>query len=204
MDCKTIRTFEKDGHIIQWGDATAVLERKVSDQSIDLIFADPPYSIGKRFADFYDKWPSERAYVDWCENWLELCIAKLKPAGSLYVMSSTQCLPYLDLFLRTRLHIASRIVWCYDSSGVQAKRHFGSMYEPILFCVKDKDNYTFNADDIKVEARTGAQRKLFDYRKSTPSTYSPLKIPGNVGTMPEFDIACMNTKTTRHKNLNRC
>ena len=36
------------------------------------------------------------------------------------------------------------------SSGVQAKRYFGSMYEPILFCVKDKNNYTFNADEIKL------------------------------------------------------
>ncbi len=175
-----IRTFQKDGHIIYWGDAVTVLKEKVADQSVDLIFADPPYGIGKQFANFYDKWPSEADYVQWCKSWLDLCIAKLKPNGSLYVMTSTQCVPYLDLFLRERLHIASRIVWHYDSSGVQAKRHFGSMYEPILFCVKDRNSYTFNADDIKVEARTGSQRKLIDYRKATPTPYSAEKIPGNV------------------------
>ena len=180
----SIRTFEKDGHVIHWGNAVTVLEEKVSDQSVDLIFADPPYGIGKRFATFRDKWPSEEAYVKWCENWLELCIAKLKPTGSLYVMTSTQCVPYLDIFLRERIHIASRIVWHYDSSGVQAKRHFGSMYEPILFCVKDSNNYTFNTDDIKVEARTGAQRKLMDYRKPTPTPYNKEKVPGNVWYFP--------------------
>ena len=189
-----IRTFQKNGHIIYWGDAVAVLKEKIADRSIDLIFADPPYGIGKQFANFRDKWPSEADYVQWCKSWLDLCIAKLKPNGSLYVMTSTQCVPYLDLFLRERMHIASRIVWHYDSSGVQAKRHFGSMYEPILFCVKDKNNYTFNADDIKVEARTGAQRKLIDYRKVTPTPYSPEKIPGNVWyyarvryRMPEYE-----------------
>ena len=176
----SIRTFEKGGHIIHWGDAVATLERKVPDQSIDLIFADPPYSIGKKFSGFGDKWPSEADYTKWCESWLDLCIAKLKPTGSLYVMNSTQYIPYIDLFLRQRIHIASRIVWHYDSSGVQARRYFGSMYEPILFCVKDKDNYTFNADDINVEARTGAQRKLIDYRKATPAPYNTRKIPGNV------------------------
>ena len=175
-----IRTFQKDGHIIYWGDAVTVLKEKVTDQSVDLIFADPPYGIGKQFANFRDKWPSEADYVQWCKSWLDLCIAKLKPNGSLYVMTSTQCVPYLDLFLRERLHIASRIVWHYDSSGVQAKRHFGSIYEPILFCVKDRNSYTFNADDIKVEARTGSQRKLIDYRKATPTPYSAEKIPGNV------------------------
>ena len=67
-------------------------------------------------------------------------------------MTSTQFMPYFDLFLRKRITILSRIIWSYDSSGVQAKNYFGSMYEPILFCVKDKNNYTFNADDIMVEA----------------------------------------------------
>ena len=184
MNHGNIRTFGKDGHLIYWGDAVTVLAGKVPDESADLIFADPPYSIGKRFANFRDKWPSEAEYAKWCESWLELCIAKLKPTGSLYVMASTQCVPYLDLFLRERIYIASRIVWHYDSSGVQAKRHFGSMYEPILFCVKDKDNYTFNADAIKVKARTGADRNLIDYRKTKPSRYNTEKVPGNVWYFP--------------------
>ena len=54
------------------------------------------------------------------------------------------------------------------------------MYEPILFCVKDKDNYTFNANDVLIEAKTGAKRKLIDYRKPVPTVYSSEKVPGNV------------------------
>ena len=54
------------------------------------------------------------------------------------------------------------------------------MYEPILFCVKDKNNYTFNSDDILVEAKSGAKRKLIDYRKAVPALYSSVKVPGNV------------------------
>ena len=73
-----------------------------------------------------------------------------------------------------------RLVWAYDSSGVQAKRFYGSMYEPILYCVKDKKDYTFNADDILVEAKTGSQRKLIDYRKNPPQPYKTEKVPGNV------------------------
>jgi site-specific DNA-methyltransferase (adenine-specific) len=53
-----------------------------------------------------------------------------------------------------------------------------------LFCVKDQNNYTFNSQDILVEARTGAVRKLIDYRKSTPTTYNSEKVPGNVWTIP--------------------
>jgi site-specific DNA-methyltransferase (adenine-specific) len=75
-------------------------------------------------------------------------------------------------------------VWHYDSSGVQAKKYFGSLYEPILFCVKNPKDYTFNAAAIEIEARTGAVRKLIDYRKKTPGQYKTTKIPGNAWYIP--------------------
>lgn len=175
-----MRIFEKNGHAVIWGDSVEALNHNVPNGSIDLIFADPPYNIGKNFNGRKDRWPSDEAYLTWCYQWLELCIQKLKLHGSLYVMTATQNMPYFDIFLRDRLSILSRIVWAYDSSGVQARKYFGSLYEPILFCVKDKNNYTFNAEDVMVEARTGARRKLIDYRKPTPTVYNSKKVPGNV------------------------
>ena len=176
--------FENNGHAIIWGDAIEALTAEVPDGSVDLVFADPPYNIGKNFNGRKDRWPSDEAYLSWCYQWLELCISKLKPTGSLYVMTATQNMPFFDIFLRKRLTILSRIVWSYDSSGVQAKNYFGSLYEPILFGVKNEDNYTFNADDILVEARTGATRKLIDYRKPVPTMYNSKKVPGNVWSIP--------------------
>lgn len=176
--------FEKDNHIILWGDTIEILSNIVADNSIDLIFADPPYNIGKSFNGTKDKWQSQEAYLKWCYEWLDLCLKKLKDTGSFYVMTSTQNMPYFDIYLRDKISILSRIVWFYDSSGVQARKHFGSMYEPILFCVKNKDSYTFNSEDIKVEAKTGAKRKLIDYRKPIPSPYSSEKVPGNVWQFP--------------------
>jgi site-specific DNA-methyltransferase (adenine-specific) len=165
------------------GDSLQVLSR-LPDESVDLVFADPPYNIGKHFAGFDDTWPSDSEYAQWCYKWLTQCIRLLKPTGSLYVMTSTQAMPYIDLWLRDRLTVLSRIVWHYDSSGVQAKKYFGSLYEPILFCVKDPKNYTFNVADIEVEARTGAVRNLIDYRKDVPTPYKTTKVPGNTWYIP--------------------
>lgn len=172
--------FGTVSHKLIYGDALEVLQNSIKDNSVDLIFADPPYNIGKNFNGNIEKWKSDEAYLDWCYKWLDLCIKKLKPNGSFYVMTATQFMPYFDIYLRKKLTVLSRLVWSYDSSGVQAKKYFGSMYEPILFCVKDKDNYTFNANDILVEAKTGAKRKLIDYRKAIPTVYNSEKIPGNV------------------------
>lgn len=164
-------------------DATEMLS-SLDDESIDLIFADPPYNIGKNFGKCKDKWKNEEEYIKWCYTWLNLCIKKLKRDGSMYVMTSTQAMPYIDIHMRKSMYVMGRIIWNYDSSGVQAQNYFGSMYEPILFCVKDKSHYTFNAQDIMVEAKTGAKRKLIDYRKNPPQPYSSEKVPGNVWHFP--------------------
>lgn len=175
----TMEILGNDNHRIIQGDALDTL-KTIPDNSIDLIFADPPYNIGKNFSGHLDKWATEEDYLNWCYIWLDLCIQKLKPNGSFYVMTATQFMPFFDIYLRKKLDILSRLVWYYDSSGVQAKKYYGSMYEPILFCVKDKNNYTFNTSDILVEAKTGAKRKLIDYRKTVPTVYSSEKVPGNV------------------------
>ncbi len=166
-------------HKIIYADALEAL-KTLPDNSVDLIFADPPYNIGKNFNGKIEKWDTEESYLEWCYEWLDLCVQKLKPNGSFYVMTATQFMPYFDIHLRKKLTILSRLVWSYDSSGVQAKKYYGSMYEPILFCVKDKNNYTFNTNDILVEAKTGAKRKLIDYRKAVPTVYNSEKVPGNV------------------------
>jgi adenine-specific DNA-methyltransferase len=176
--------YQDRGHTIFHGDALQILSSEITAESVDLVFIDPPYNIGKKFSNFHDKWESDRAYVTWAYKFLDECIRVLKPTGTLYVMTSTQAMPYFDLYLREKMVILSRIIWHYDSSGVQATNHFGSMYEPILHCVKDKKNYIFNSEDIKIEAKTGSQRKLIDYRKPIPRPYSTEKVPGNVWYFP--------------------
>lgn len=175
-----MQKFENKEHIIYQGDAIKVLQNSIEDNSIDLIFVDPPYNIGKDFNGLKDKWKSDEDYLNWCYQWIDLLLKKLKKTGSLYIMTSTQFIPNFDIYLRDKIEILSRIVWSYDSSGVQAKKYYGSMYEPILFCVKDKKKYTFNSNDILVEAKTGSKRKLIDYRKNPPQPYNTKKVPGNV------------------------
>jgi site-specific DNA-methyltransferase (adenine-specific) len=175
-----MEVFECKNNKIIHGDSLDILSVEVPNSSVDLIFVDPPYNIGKNFNGHKDKWATDDDYLNWCYKWIDLCIKKLKYNGSMYIMTSTQFMPFFDIFIRKRMTILSRLVWYYDSSGVQAKNYYGSMYEPILFCVKNPDSYTFNSDEILVEAKTGAKRKLIDYRKNPPQIYSSEKVPGNV------------------------
>jgi adenine-specific DNA-methyltransferase len=176
-----MKVFEKGDHKIIKGDTIEVLKTDlIKDGSVKLIFLDPPYNIGKNFDGMQDKWTSDEAYLNWCYEWIDLCIKKLSKDGSLYLMTSTQFMPYIDIYIRSKMHIVSRIVWHYDSSGVQAQNFFGSLYEPILHCVKLKSNYTFNSKEILIDTSTGANRKLIDYRTTPPKAYNAKKVPGNV------------------------
>ena len=173
-------SISNENSIVILGDCLNNLN-KIADNSIDLIFADPPYNIGKDFGNNKDKWNSKEEYINWCKLWIDECFRILKKDGTFYFMTATQFMPYLDVYVSEKYNVLSRIVWSYDSSGVQSKKIYGSLYEPLLMCTKSKKSkYTFNYKDILVEAKTGAQRKLIDYRKKVPTPYNTQKVPGNV------------------------
>ena len=63
MDSVDFKKYNLDKHTLYYGDALNVLPT-LADGSTDLIFVDPPYNIGKRFANFVDKWPSDKVYIE--------------------------------------------------------------------------------------------------------------------------------------------
>ena len=162
------------------GDSLEVL-KSMKSNSVTLIFADAPYNIGKDFGNNKDKWDSVHEYIEWCKLWIDECMRVLTDNGTIYFMTATQHMPYLDVYVSEKYNVLCRIIWSYDSSGVQSKKMYGSLYEPILMVNKNsKSKYIFNHEDILVEAKTGAKRKLIDYRKNPPQPYSSEKVPGNV------------------------
>jgi len=177
------------------GDSLSVL-KKMKDKSVQLIFADAPYNIGKDFGNNSDKWENVHAYIEWCKTWIDECMRVLSDNGTMYFMTATQHMPYLDVFASEKYNVLCRIIWSYDSSGVQSKKMYGSLYEPILMISKtSKASCTFNYEDILVEAKTGAKRKLIDYRKNPPQPYSSQKVPGNV-----WDFSRVRFKMDEYEN----
>lgn len=175
---------ESEDSLIIFNDCIATL-KSIKDKSVNLIFADPPYNLGKDFGNDSDSWENKKEYLNWCYSWIDECFRVLKDNGTFYLMNSTQNIPYISIYIQNKYHIINDIVWVYDSSGVQSKKKYGSLYEPILMATKsDKTKYTFNHEDILVEAKTGAKRGLIDYRKTPPQPYNTQKVPGNVWEFP--------------------
>ncbi len=118
---QSIETIDNGYSMAILGDSLFVL-RQMKERTINLIFADAPYNIGKDFGNNNDKWESVKAYVDWCKQWIDECMRVLKDDGTMYFMTATQHMPYLDTYVSEKYNVLCRIVWTYDSSGVQSKK----------------------------------------------------------------------------------
>lgn len=57
----------------------------VRDETVDTIFADPPFNLGKEYdSSFNDSLPPNQ-YLTWCEEWIVHCLRVLKPGGSFFI-----------------------------------------------------------------------------------------------------------------------
>lgn len=66
------------------GDCVDVLSH-VLDDSVDTVFADPPFNLGKEYGGKVDDRREEEEYLLWCEAWMQHCIRLLKPGGAFFL-----------------------------------------------------------------------------------------------------------------------
>lgn len=57
----------------------------IHDETVDTIFADPPFNLSKNYGAKVNDNLSDRDYIAWCKLWLEQCQRILKPGGALFV-----------------------------------------------------------------------------------------------------------------------
>lgn len=74
----------------------------VKDNSIDCIFADPPFNLGKNYGTrvIQDRL-SQEDYLKWTKTWLSECARVLKPGGSLFIYHIPQWLILIGTYLNT-------------------------------------------------------------------------------------------------------
>jgi DNA modification methylase len=118
------------------------------DETADLIFADPPYNIGKDYGNNQMRL-SEQEYREWSERWMREAIRVLKPTGSIYVCSDWRYSGMIQALLDSYLIIKNRITWRREK-GRGSRHNWKNNMEDIWFAVKS-ENYVFNVEEVKVK-----------------------------------------------------
>ncbi len=58
----------------------------LKDETVDCVFADPPFNLGKDYGYGSQKDDlNEEEYLNWCMDWIDQCIRVLKPGGAIFI-----------------------------------------------------------------------------------------------------------------------
>jgi modification methylase len=147
------------------GDCVAELAR-LPAQSVDLIFADPPYNLQlqgdlKRpddsrvdaVDDDWDKFASFSAYDDFTRAWLAACRRVMKPTATLWVIGSYHNIFRVGAILQDlQFWILNDVVWRKSNPMPNFRgRRFTNAHETLIWAARDPGGrgYTFNYEALK-------------------------------------------------------
>ena len=123
---------------IHQGDCLELL-RKIPDSSINLIVTDPPYNIGKSFAN--DNL-TKKEFLEWCKKWIIELNRIVKYGGAIYLTLGFQCVAEIKYLFDEidDLRLKNWIIW-YRQDGWKSDNGFGHSHEHILYFIKDNKEH---------------------------------------------------------------
>lgn len=132
-------------------------QRYLEENSVDLIFTDPPYGIGGD--RLYMHYSRDERYVlegyvevdacnygEFSRRWIREAERVLRPGGSIYIVSGyTRLYEILHALRDTKLKEVNHIVWRYPFGVFTSRKYISSHYH-ILYYEKPGGRRTFNLE----------------------------------------------------------
>ena len=116
--------------------------------SVSMIFADPPFNLGKKYHSYKDNIPFKQ-YIHWTEKWLQECVRLLKDDGSLFLYNIPRLLVYSANTLNTIAEFRHWIAW--NSNGQPLGKTLQPAHYGILFYTKNKNSKFY---DVRAPHKT--------------------------------------------------
>ena len=158
------------------GDCLTAME-KIESDSIDLIYADPPFCSGRDWGEFDDRWTADNSGLfgdDWDDevsriagkfhsksmaNYLSFMASRLeqihrllKPTGSLYLHCDPTASHYLKISLDKLFgkgNFRNEISWGYRTGGV-SKNWWSKKHDVLFFYAKNYKKYRHNPQKERI------------------------------------------------------
>lgn len=158
------KPYFKDGNFVLYHSDSIDLLNQLLPNSIDMIFADPPYNLsnggftvhaGRMVSVNKGAWDISRGFDDdynFHYRWLEACKRVLKPQGTLWVSGTYHSIYQCGHALQALgYHILNDISWFKPNASPNLScRFFTASHETIIWARKEKKaKHTFNYDLMK-------------------------------------------------------
>src|SRR3989344_6124568 len=154
----------KTTHKIIIGDALEKL-KEIPDESVDLVFADPPYNMSKKkglgwkyskHVTMQEGWDifTKDEFFQFNVKWIKECMRVLKHGGSLWVCGSFHNIYQLGHIIQnfTDLKVNNHVVWFKPNAQPNITcRFFTESAEHLIWASKNRNGmkWTFNYEDTK-------------------------------------------------------
>jgi len=143
---------EQENLKIYCGDNLEIL-KTLEDNSIDLIYIDPPFALGKVFTShngsFTDTIVGDE-FIRWIEPRIRQAKRILAKSGSFFIHMDYREIHYVKVLcdqIFGRESFMNEIIWHYDF-GARQKTKWATKHDNILWYVNNTKEYTFNIDKI--------------------------------------------------------
>ena len=149
------------------GDNLDILRKHVKDESVDLIYIDPPFFSNKHYEvvwgdeaevrSFEDRWEGGiNVYIEWMRPRVEELYRALKPTGSFYLHCDWHANAHLRVMTDEIFgsnNFRNEIIWSYKRYTAASKR-FQRLHDTLLFYSKT-NSYTFNEIRESYSSKSG-------------------------------------------------
>jgi site-specific DNA-methyltransferase (adenine-specific) len=116
------------------------LFKKISDNSIDVTFADPPFNLKKKYNSHRDSLELKE-YLSWCEKWINEMVRVTKPTGSIFIHNIPKWLTFYAAHLNKIADFKHWISW--DAPTAPMGKTLQPSHYGILFYAKDTKQNKF-------------------------------------------------------------
>lgn len=157
------------------GDCLSLLPT-VKENTVDMVFADPPYNLNKKYYSVSDK---NEDYFEWMLRWMKECYRVLRPGGSAYFMNCPKNFGKQEAVIKDAgFKILSYIVWMRRNPA-PARNVFPNVHSDIHFCEKPGGRRYFSSSEvIRYELRRQDNLLGKDHRPYDVWLDIPKLVPG--------------------------
>lgn len=141
-------------------DCLQVLANIRSD-SIDCVFADPPFNLGKDYKNGFSDRVSEARYYDWCHEWIFECCRILKPGGSFFLYALPELAIRFAGVMNEQLTFRHWIALSMKGSYPRGRKLYPAHYALLYYTRGDAK--TFNKVRLPVPTCRHCAGELKDY-----------------------------------------
>lgn len=148
-------------HGVLFEDDCLKILSQIKSESIDCVFADPPFNLGKDYKNKFNDKIKKTEYLSWCEKWIHECSRVLKPGGAFFLYATPELAVQFAHFMGERLMFRHWIALSMKGTYSRGKKLYPAHYA-LLYYTRGEPK-SFNRIRVPIPTCRHCGKDLKDY-----------------------------------------